>query len=78
MKLKKLVIILSLLLFYAAYAWGDSFVVNNIKVQGLQRISRGTVLSYVPVKQGDSIDDAKSDKIIATLYQTGFFSKVDL
>ena len=60
-------------------AWsGESFVIKDIRVEGLQRIAAGTVFSYLPVKVGDSLDDSRSGKVIRALFKTGFFKDVRL
>ena len=55
-----------------------SFVIRNIQVQGLQGISKATVLNYLPVKPGETFDPSKTGEIIRDLYQTGFFSNITL
>ena len=56
----------------------DTFIVDDIKVEGLQRISAGTVFNYLPLKVGDTIDDRAVSKSIRELYKTGFFKDVRL
>jgi outer membrane protein insertion porin family len=56
----------------------QSFVVKDIKVEGVQRTEAGTVFTYLPVKVGDTIDDDKSAAAIKALYATGFYSDVRL
>ena len=56
----------------------DSFKVSNIEVRGLQRISPGTVFSYLPVHVGDVFKYSETPKIIDALYRTGFFDNVDV
>lgn len=56
----------------------QSFVIEDIRVEGLQRISAGTVFNYLPVSVGQSIDPDKSGDIIRSLYKTGFFKDVRL
>ena len=60
----------------AAYA--DSFVVSEIKIEGLQRLPDGTLLNYLPIVVGDPIDDNQVTYAISELYKTGFFSDVRL
>ncbi len=38
----------------------DSFVVEDIRIIGLERISAGTVFNYLPVQVGDSFDLKRS------------------
>jgi outer membrane protein insertion porin family len=54
------------------------FVVKNIKVTGLQRVSVGTVLNYLPVQVGEEIGPGSTGEIIRALYDTGFFQSVSL
>lgn len=69
-----------LLLCFAinAVAEGGSFEVTDIRVEGLQRITAGTVFNYLPVKPGDRVDYDRTPDIIRALYQTGFFKDVRL
>lgn len=56
---------------------GD-FVIGDVRVQGLQRISEGTVFNYLPFKVGDRFNEANTGQAIRSLYQTGFFEDVRL
>ncbi|HET9818533.1 MAG TPA: outer membrane protein assembly factor BamA [Rhodanobacteraceae bacterium] len=61
----------------AAYAF-QPFTVQDIRIEGLQRIAAGTVLSYLPVQPGQTFDDAGAQKAIRDLFKTGFFNDVEL
>lgn len=67
-----------LLLAVTAQAAADDFRVADIRVEGLQRITAGTVFSYLPVKPGDVVDLDRTSDIIRALYRTGFFTDVRL
>jgi outer membrane protein insertion porin family len=56
----------------------ESFVIEDIRVEGLQRISAGTVFNYLPVKVGDAFDQKQSAEAIKALFKTGFFKDVRL
>ncbi|MDI9817817.1 MULTISPECIES: outer membrane protein assembly factor BamA [unclassified Legionella] len=56
----------------------ENFVVRDIKVTGLQRVSAGTVLNYLPVQIGEEIGPGSTAQIIKSLYDTGFFQSVSL
>ena len=56
----------------------DGFVVGDIRVEGLQRISEGTVFNYLPVNIGDTLDRRRSAEAVRSLYSTGFFRDVEL
>ncbi|GAB4260655.1 MAG: outer membrane protein assembly factor BamA [Methylomicrobium sp.] len=56
----------------------DGFVVENIQVTGLQRISAGTVYNYLPVNVGEFFSDERVPEAIRALFKTGFFKDVSL
>ncbi|WP_232725928.1 outer membrane protein assembly factor BamA [Polynucleobacter brandtiae] len=56
----------------------DSFVVKDIRIEGLQRVEPGTVFSYLPVQVGDTFTDEKGAESIKALYSTGFFRDVQI
>ena len=56
---------------------GD-FTVGNIRVEGLQRISEGTVYNYLPVNIGDRLDQRHIQESIRALFATGFFSDIEM
>src|ERR1700729_2074732 len=62
-----------------AQAANDSdFTVGDIRVEGLQRVSEGTVYNYLPVNIGDHLDIKRVREAIRALYTTGFFRDVQL
>jgi outer membrane protein insertion porin family len=63
-------------LFSSAVLAAPSFIVRDIRVEGIQRTEAGTVFSYLPVKVGESFDDEKASQAIKTLFATGFFKDV--
>ncbi|HQU15136.1 MAG: outer membrane protein assembly factor BamA [Chromatiales bacterium 21-64-14] len=69
--------LLGLLFTVRAYAF-TPFVVKDIRIDGLQRISTGTVFNYLPLKIGDRMDDTRSAKVIRALFKTGFFKDIRL
>ncbi len=61
-----------------ALASTAAWIVDDIRLEGLQRVEAGTVFAYLPVKPGDTLTPKASSKIIHDLYATGFFSDVRL
>ena len=56
----------------------ESFVVKDIRVEGLQRVEPGTVFSYLPIQVGETFTPAKGAESIKALYSTGFFRDVQI
>src|SRR5256885_3512310 len=54
------------------------FTVGDIRVEGLQRVSEGTVYNYLPVNIGDHLTAQRVREAIRALYATGFFRDVQL
>ena len=77
MKIRNLAVLI--FFFCSSYSWAvESFVVKDIRVEGIQRTDVGTVFSYLPIKVGDTLDDKKAADAIKALYSTGFFKDVRL
>jgi len=52
--------------------------IKSIEILGLNAISRGTVLSYLPVEVGDDYNNQISGQIIKSLYKTSFFKDIEV
>ncbi len=59
-------------------SFAQDFVVRDIRLEGLQRISAGTVFNYLPVKVGESATQATTADAIKALFATGFFQDVKI
>jgi outer membrane protein insertion porin family len=68
---------LSALLSLPALAF-QPFHVTDIRVEGLQRISPGTVFNFLPVQVGDQFTQYESERTIRALYKSGYFKSVRL
>jgi len=75
--LRRLLVLLGL---FVAVSGADAadFVVRDIQVDGLQRISAGTVFNYLPVQVGSSVSERDYPEIIRALFVTGLFTDVNL
>ncbi|MDZ4149795.1 POTRA domain-containing protein, partial [Methylicorpusculum sp.] len=62
---------------YVSSAWAiEPFVVQDIRVEGIQRTEPGTIFNYLPVRVGETMDNDKATQAIKSLYGTGFFKDV--
>jgi outer membrane protein insertion porin family len=66
------------MLLVSAVAHAESFVVEDIEVVGIKKIALGTVLSYLPVNVGETLEVERTAAIIRELYSTGFFDDIEL
>lgn len=56
----------------------DAFVVTDIQMSGLQRISEGTVLNYLPLREGETATPDDIRLAIRSLYRAGFFEDIQV
>jgi outer membrane protein insertion porin family len=70
-----LAIFLGCLMSGAVFAL-ESFTISDIRIDGLQRISEGTVFSYLPLDTGDLLTTSNTRAAIRELYRTGFFDDI--
>ncbi len=65
-----------LVLFLAAAVQAQTFRVSDIRVEGLQRVSAGTVFSALPIRVGDVLTQADIQNATRELFKVGYFSDV--
>lgn len=64
-------------LMLAHSAWAVTpFKVEDIRVEGLQRVEAGTVFGSIPVRVGDTYSDEKAAASIKSLFSLGLFNDV--
>ena len=56
----------------------QSGLVQQIVIQGAERIDQSTILSYLPINPGDSVDPAKIDAGVKALFRTDLFADVQI
>lgn len=65
-----------LVLFLAVAVQAQTFRVSDIRVEGLQRVSAGTVFSALPIRVGDTLTQADIQNATRELFKVGYFSDV--
>lgn len=75
--LRKIIVSLALFLPLLATA-AEPFVVKDMRVDGLQRISEGTVFNYLPINIGDTIDNVRIGEAIRSLYGQELFDDIEM
>ncbi|MGQ0696803.1 MAG: outer membrane protein assembly factor BamA [Panacagrimonas sp.] len=56
----------------------EPFTIRAIKAEGLERLDEGTVLTYLPLSVGDTMNDQTSRQALRGLYSSGLFEDVRL
>ncbi len=68
---------LSLLLTTQLVAF-EEFLVSDIRIIGLQRVSTGSIFNVIPISVGDRIDARKSSDITRSLFSTEQFDNIQI
>ena len=58
--------------------FAEEFVVSDMRVEGLRRISEGTVFNYLPINVGDNVDETRIQEAIKSLYSEGLFNDISV
>ena len=56
----------------------DEFLVSDIRIIGLQRVSTGSIFNVIPISVGDKIDLRKSSDITRSLFSTEQFDDIQI
>jgi len=75
--MKKLCLLILFSMLSASVA-AQTFRIDDIRVDGLQRISEGNVFSFIPVEVGDTLTPSLGRATIRDLFRTGFFDDISL
>lgn len=59
-------------------AHADQFQVADIRIEGLQRVSAGTLFRAFPVSLGDLVDEKQLVEATRSLFKTGFFNDIQI
>ena len=61
-----------------SFSQSESWVLEDIRVTGLQRVSAGSVFAVMPVNIGDLITEDLYKEIVVSIFETGKFDDVKL
>ena len=56
----------------------DEFLVNDIRIIGLQRVSTGSIFNVIPISVGDKFNTRKSSDITKSLFATEQFDNIQI
>ena len=76
--MKRLLLPAVLAALMIAEVHAESFTVTDIRVNGLQRVSAGSLFGALPLNVGDQVDDRRLVDATRALFKTGFFQDIQL
>ena len=76
--MKRLLLTAVLTVLMIAEVHAESFTISDIRVNGLQRVSAGSVFGALPLNVGEVADDRRLVESTRALFKTGFFQDIQL
>ena len=76
--MKKILIFLILILITQNNVYANNKVINQIKIEGNERIPKETIILFSNIKINDKIDDKKINDILKDLYDSNFFENISI
>lgn len=74
----RLLLLLFTLGALSSFAAADSFVIEDIRLEGLQRVAAGTVFERLPLNVGDQVDNNRLAQASRRLFSSGLFNDIRL
>lgn len=59
-------------------AYAEDFIIEDIRLEGLQRVSAGTVFEALPISVGDRVDTSRLADATRSLFRSGLFNDIQL
>ena len=75
-KLSFVTILITYLGCFSFSVSSESFNVDDIRIEGLQRVSAGSVFAALPLEVGDLAEEKTIRNCIRALFRTGYFSDI--
>ena len=76
--MKSYLILVLFIVLLPVSVFAKTFMIDDIRVIGLQRVSAGTVFSAMSVKANSEVSPADLQKVIRDLFATGYFDDVSI
>jgi len=73
-----IIIVLTSLFSGILFAQTDEEIINKINIEGNQRVTVDTVLTYAEISEGELFSTEIGKKIIKNLYDTGYFDDISI
>ena len=77
-KVARLYLVLQCLVLSFALKSFDEFIINDIRIIGLQRVSVGSIFTAIPVSVGDKINSNDVNEMIRALFLTEQFNNIEI
>lgn len=76
--MKRLCLLVTSIFLFPALVYAQTFRVNDIRIEGLQRVSAGTVFAALPVRVGDTMSPLDVQTATRALFRSGYFADIEI
>ena len=78
MKLNSFNFLFLTIFFFSNLVFSSSWIIEDIRISGLQRVSAGSIFAEIPVTIGDSIEQDEIIEISKSIFSTGQFDDIQI
>ena len=78
MKKVYLKILFFFVLFFPSFLFSSSWIIEDIRISGLQRVSAGSIFSEIPFSIGDSVGQEEIVQISKSIFASGQFDDIKI
>jgi len=77
---KILILLFTLASFFPGLVFSeeDKWLVEDIRISGLQRVSAGSIFNVMPISVGDNVDKYELRDAAKTIFKTGQFDDIQI
>ena len=75
---KSIILVCLSFVFMVDQSRAETFKISDMRVEGLRRISEGTVFNYLPINVGDTVDEIRIQEAIRSLYSEALFDDISM
>ena len=75
---KSLTLVLLLACSLSASVLAETIRIEDIRIDGLQRVSAKTIFAVLPIKINTDVSTLEMQDAVREIFKTGFFAKIDI
>lgn len=61
-----------------SFTWAETFRIDDIRIEGLKRVSAKQIFSALPIKVNSEASPSQLQDAVRAVFKTGFFSEIDI
>lgn len=78
LSIRYLILIALFVSSFSTYVFAETFRIEDIRIDGLQRVSAKTVFAVLPIKINTDVTTLEMQDAVREIFRTGFFADIDI